>query len=85
MAVLMLVAGGMVVLPFTVTGTCMPTIRITATTGIGITKKVAAEGHYLTTKAAPGVHPAEAGDAAPNARRGAADGGEYRQAAGAIG
>ena len=31
------------------TGTCMPTIRITATTGIGITKQIAAEADYLTT------------------------------------
>ena len=28
--------GGMVVLPYTATGTCTPTIRITAATGIGI-------------------------------------------------
>jgi hypothetical protein len=31
------------------TDTCMPTIR-TATTGIGITKQIAAEVIYLTTK-----------------------------------
>ena len=36
-------AGGMVVRPSTATGTCMATIRITATTGIGITKQIAAE------------------------------------------
>jgi hypothetical protein len=42
-------AGGMVVLPSTATDTCMPTIRITATTGIGITKQIAAEGDCLTT------------------------------------
>jgi len=42
-------AGGMVVLPSTATGsTCMPIIRITTTTGIGITKQIAAEGDYLT-------------------------------------
>jgi hypothetical protein len=29
---------GMVVLPYTAIGTCMPTIRIIATTGIGVTK-----------------------------------------------
>ena len=32
------------------TDTCMPTIRITATTGIGITKQIAAESDYLTTR-----------------------------------
>jgi hypothetical protein len=31
------------------TDTCMPTIRITATTGIGITKQIAGRGDYLTT------------------------------------
>ena len=41
--------GGMVVLPYTATGTCTPTIRITAATGIGITKQIAAEGDCLTT------------------------------------
>jgi hypothetical protein len=84
MAVVGLAAGRMVVLPSTVTGSCMPTVRITAATGIGITKKIVAESHYLTTKAAPGVHPAKTGDAAPNARRGAADRDEHRQAAGVI-
>ena len=49
MAVAGLAAGGMAVLPSTATDTCMPTIRITATTGIGITKQIAAEGDYLTT------------------------------------
>jgi len=49
MAVVGLAAGGMAVLPSMATGTCMPTIRITATTGIGITKQIAAEGDYLTT------------------------------------
>jgi hypothetical protein len=44
----------------------MPTIRITAATGIGITKKIAAEGHYLTTKAAPCLHPAWARRIAAN-------------------
>ena len=55
MAVVGLAAGGMAVLPYTATGTCTLTIRITAATGIGITKQIAAEGHYLTTKAAPGT------------------------------
>src|SRR6516162_5941624 len=41
MAVVGLAAGGMVVHPSTAIGTCMPTIRITATTGIGITKQIA--------------------------------------------
>jgi hypothetical protein len=38
--------GGMVVLPYTATGTGIytPTIRITAATGIGITKQIAVEG-----------------------------------------
>ena len=49
MAVVGLVAGGMVVLPYTATGNCTPTIRITAATGIGITKQIAAEGDCLTT------------------------------------
>ena len=48
MAVVGLVAGGMVVLPSTATGTFMPIIRITTTTGIGITKQIAAKGDYLT-------------------------------------
>ena len=39
MAVVGLAAGGMAVLPSTATGICMPTIRITAATGIGITKR----------------------------------------------
>jgi hypothetical protein len=43
MAVVGLAAGGMVVHPSTAIGTCMPTIRITAITGIGITKQIAAE------------------------------------------
>jgi hypothetical protein len=33
----------------TATGPCMPTIRVTAATGIGITNQIAAEGDYLTT------------------------------------
>jgi hypothetical protein len=41
MAVVGLAVGGMVVHPSTAIGTCMPTIRITATTGIGITKQIA--------------------------------------------
>ena len=54
MAVVGLAAGGMVVHPSTAIGTCMPTIRITATTGIGITnigitKQIAAEDDCLTT------------------------------------
>jgi len=49
MAAVGLVAGGIVVLPSTATGICMPTIRITATTDIAITKRIAAEGDYLTT------------------------------------
>jgi hypothetical protein len=39
----------MVVHPSTVTGSCIPTTRITATTGIGITKQITAEGDYRTT------------------------------------
>ena len=35
--------------PSTATDTCMPTIRITATIGIGITKQIAAEADCLTT------------------------------------
>jgi hypothetical protein len=49
MAVVGLAAGGMVVHPSTAIGTCMPTIRITATTGIGITKQNCGRGDYLTT------------------------------------
>jgi len=49
MAVVGLAAGGMVAHPSTATDTCMPTIRITATTGIGITKQITAEGDYRTT------------------------------------
>ena len=30
-------------------GTCMPTIGLTGTTGIGVTKQIAAEGDYLST------------------------------------
>jgi len=41
MAVVGLAAGDMVVLPYTATGSCTPTIRITAATGIGITKQIA--------------------------------------------
>jgi hypothetical protein len=45
MAAVGLAARGMVVRPSTATatGTCMPTIRITATTGIGIIKQIAVE------------------------------------------
>jgi hypothetical protein len=43
MAVVGLAAGGMVALPSTATGNCMHTIRITVTTGMGITKQIAAE------------------------------------------
>jgi hypothetical protein len=43
MAVVGLAAGDMVVHPSTAIGTCMPTIRITAITGIGITKQIAVE------------------------------------------
>jgi hypothetical protein len=49
MAVVGLAAGGMVAHPSTATDTCMPTIRITATTGIGIAKQIAAEADCLTT------------------------------------
>jgi len=47
MAAVGLAARGIVVRPSTATatatGTCMPTIRITATTGIGIIKQIAVE------------------------------------------
>ena len=45
MAAVGLAARGMVVRPSTATatGSCMPTIRITATTGIGIIKQIAVE------------------------------------------
>ena len=45
-------------------GTCMPTIGLTGTTGIGITKHIAAEAVYLP--GGPGPSPSEKTDTSPS-------------------